>query len=96
MSVPVGKVSEFIRTADKAVSDAMPGIRPVPFGHLGDGNIHFNLSQPVDADPAAFLAERERLAKVVYDVVAGLGGSFSAEHGIGQAKRAELETYGTC
>ena len=71
----------------------MADIRPVAFGHVGDGNIHFNLSQPVDSDPEGFLAHAEGLANIVYDVVEGLGGSFSAEHGIGQAKRHYLEHY---
>ena len=63
----------------------MPGIRPLPFGHIGDGNIHFNLSQPEGADADAFLARWDQLRDAVYDIVLDLNGSISAEHGIGQA-----------
>jgi FAD/FMN-containing dehydrogenase len=93
VSVPVGSVGEFILAAEEAVQTKLPGIRVVAFGHVGDGNIHFNLSQPPDADSEAFLAERESLASVVYDVVASFDGSISAEHGIGQAKRDALRHY---
>jgi FAD/FMN-containing dehydrogenase len=93
VSVPVGEVGGFIAAAEAAVAEKMPGIRPVPFGHIGDGNIHFNLSQPKDWDAAAFLAERESLATLVYDIVDSFGGSISAEHGIGQAKRDHLQKY---
>ncbi len=64
----------------------MPGIRPCPFGHMGDGNIHFNLSQPVGADPKAFMAGEEPVHEAIYEIVTRLGGSVSAEHGIGQLK----------
>jgi FAD/FMN-containing dehydrogenase len=93
VSVPVGAVAGFIETATRAVESAAPGVRVVAFGHVGDGNIHFNLSQPVGEDPASFLARREVLARVVYDVVDSYGGSISAEHGIGQAKRQDLLRY---
>ena len=93
ISVPVGGVGRFITAAEAAVGNFMPGIRPVPFGHVGDGNIHFNLSQPKNSDAQAFLAQREALASVVYDVVASFDGSISAEHGIGQAKREHLQHY---
>jgi FAD/FMN-containing dehydrogenase len=93
VSVPVGSVGSFIRTAEKAVLRHYPGTRVVAFGHVGDGNIHFNLSQPKDGDPDAFLAERASLASVVYGVVAKFNGSISAEHGIGQAKREDLRHY---
>jgi FAD/FMN-containing dehydrogenase len=93
VSVPVGEVANFIAAAEAAVAGILPGIRPVPFGHIGDGNIHFNLSQPENSDAEAFLAQRESLATAVYDVVASFGGSISAEHGIGQAKREQLERY---
>ena len=62
-------------------------------GHLGDGNIHFNLSQPAGADTAAFLAEWDAMNRLVHDIVARMGGSFSAEHGIGRMRRGELERY---
>ena len=93
VSVPLSQVPAFIARASAAVEAAMPGIRPVAFGHFGDGNIHFNLSQPVGADRAAFLAEWDRFDRMVADVAAELGGSFSAEHGIGQLKRADMLRY---
>lgn len=93
ISVPVGSVAEFIQDAADAVIGRIPGVRPVAFGHVGDGNVHFNLSQPRAASPAEFLAQRESLATLVYDVVARYGGSISAEHGIGQAKREHLRSY---
>ena len=93
VSVPVARVGEFIEAAEAAVSNSMPGIRPVPFGHVGDGNIHFNLSQPKDMDGEKFLDARESQAKVVNDIVAEFDGSISAEHGVGQAKREQLTAY---
>ncbi len=86
VSVPVSKVPELIRRATVACEAMMPGIRAVPFGHMGDGNIHFNLVQPVDADPAWFLAQDHAIMDTVNEVVRALDGSFSAEHGIGQLK----------
>ncbi len=93
VAVPVARVGEFIRVAEAAVTKAVPGVRVVAFGHVGDGNIHFNLSQPQDWAAADFLNEGPRLASLVYDVVDSLGGSISAEHGIGQAKREQLVRY---
>jgi len=93
VSVPVGAVGEFIEAAEKAVTGYLPGIRMVAFGHVGDGNIHFNLSQPKESDSGAFLARRQEIASVVYDVVVAFGGSISAEHGVGQAKRDDLHKY---
>jgi FAD/FMN-containing dehydrogenase len=86
VSVPVSKVPEFIRRATVACEVLIPGIRAVPFGHMGDGNIHFNLEQPVDADPAWFLAQDHAIMDTVNEVVRELDGSFSAEHGIGKLK----------
>jgi FAD/FMN-containing dehydrogenase len=86
VSVPVSKVPEFIRRATAACEALIPGIRAVPFGHMGDGNIHFNLEQPVDADPAWFLAQDHAIMDTVNEVVRELDGSFSAEHGIGKLK----------
>ena len=80
------KVPEFIRRATAACEALMPGIRAVPFGHMGDGNIHFNLEQPVDADPAWFLAQDHAIMDTVNEVVREFDGSFSAEHGIGKLK----------
>jgi FAD/FMN-containing dehydrogenase len=86
ISVPVSKVPELIRRAAEACERLVPGIVCVPFGHLGDGNIHFNLVQPDGADPAAFLARDHELMDAVNAVVRALDGSFSAEHGIGRLK----------
>lgn len=93
ISVPVGEVARFILAAEEAVLQAVPGSRVVAFGHVGDGNVHFNISQPRDMEAAAFIAERERMAGVVYDVVAKFNGSISAEHGIGVLKREALTQY---
>ena len=93
ISVPVSQVPEFLRRADAATVEAVPGGRPLGFGHVGDGNIHYNVMQPVDADVDAFLAETERINRIVYDIVKDLDGSISAEHGIGQYKRAALPHY---
>ncbi|MEX2009929.1 MAG: FAD-linked oxidase C-terminal domain-containing protein, partial [Dongiaceae bacterium] len=71
----------------------LPGIRPMAFGHLGDGNVHFNLIQPADADPRAFLDRREALSRIVHDTAVELGGSISAEHGLGRLKRDEIRRY---
>ncbi|MEO8715221.1 MAG: FAD-binding oxidoreductase [Acetobacteraceae bacterium] len=86
VSVPVSKVPAFIRAATAACERLMPGIRVVPFGHLGDGNIHFNLEQPEGADPAAFLAHDHAIMDAVNEVVRAFDGSFSAEHGVGRLK----------
>jgi FAD/FMN-containing dehydrogenase len=86
VSVPVSKVPDFIRRATAACLALMPGIRVVPFGHMGDGNIHFNLEQPEGADPAWFLAQDHAIMDTVNEVVRALDGSFSAEHGIGRLK----------
>jgi D-lactate dehydrogenase (cytochrome) len=93
VAVPVSRVADFISAASAACTAAMPGIRPVPFGHVGDGNIHFNLTQPDDMDRDDFLAEWARFNRIVHDIVDGMGGSISAEHGIGQMKREELRRY---
>ncbi|UYO54909.1 FAD-binding oxidoreductase [Rhodopseudomonas palustris] len=90
ISVPVAAVPQFIEQANAAVVKLIPGSRPVPFGHLGDGNIHYNVTQPVGADKTEFLARWHDVNKVVFDVVLRLGGSISAEHGIGVMKRDEL------
>ncbi len=87
MSVAVGDVPAFIAEATTAVEAFEPGARVCAFGHLGDGNIHFNVSQPVGADKAAFLARWEAMNAVVHGIVARMGGSFSAEHGVGRLKR---------
>lgn len=93
VSLPLSRVPEFITRATVAVEAAVPGLRVCAFGHIGDGNIHFNLSQPVGMDRAAFMAEWHRLERIVSDIAASLDGSFSAEHGIGELKRASLLRY---
>jgi FAD/FMN-containing dehydrogenase len=90
ISVPVAAVPAFIAEADAAVVKLIPGSRPVPFGHLGDGNIHYNVSQPIGANAADFLARWHELNAVVFAIVMRMGGSISAEHGIGVLKRDEL------
>ncbi|NEU97715.1 FAD-binding oxidoreductase [Bradyrhizobium uaiense] len=90
ISVPVAAVPAFIAEANAAVVKLIPGARPVPFGHLGDGNIHYNVSQPVGANAADFLARWHDVNAVVFEIVLRMGGSISAEHGIGVLKRDEL------
>lgn len=90
ISVPVAAVPEFIAEADAAVVKLIPGARPVPFGHLGDGNLHYNVSQPIGADTADYLARWHEVNAVVFEIVLRMGGSISAEHGIGVLKRDEL------
>ncbi|HLJ70799.1 MAG TPA: FAD-linked oxidase C-terminal domain-containing protein, partial [Roseiarcus sp.] len=87
VSVPVGATADFIAEASAAVLAYMPDARVVAFGHLGDGNIHFNVSQPVGADKTAFLGRWKEMNAVVHAVVARYRGSISAEHGVGQLKR---------
>ena len=93
VSVPVSSVPDFLARADEAVTAAMPGIRICSFGHIGDGNIHYNLTQPAGAEPDAFRARQGELNRIVHDIAVGLRGSISAEHGIGQLKRGELRHY---
>jgi len=87
VSVPIHATPEFLARAIAAVEAMVPGCRPVPFGHLGDGNIHFNVSQPVGADKAGFLARWSEMNEAVHAIVSELHGSISAEHGIGRLKR---------
>lgn len=93
VSVPVSRVADFVAEASRLCEAHMPGVRVCAFGHVGDGNIHFNLSQPVGMEKAAFLAAWEPFNRLVHDHVASLGGSISAEHGIGLLKREELRLY---
>jgi FAD/FMN-containing dehydrogenase len=87
VSVPLHAVPEFIERACALVQEMVPGCRPVPFGHMGDGNIHFNVSQPVGADRAGFIARWSEMNAAVHAIVTELHGSISAEHGIGRLKR---------
>jgi FAD/FMN-containing dehydrogenase len=93
VSVAVGLVPTLIREATPAVEAFAPGARVVAFGHLGDGNIHFNVSQPVGADKQAFLDRWDAMNEIVHGIVARLGGSYSAEHGVGQLKRGLLAKW---
>jgi len=93
VSVPVSRVAAFLRDATAAVEALVPGIRVVPFGHVGDGNIHFNLTQPPGMDPQEFLDLWGPLTAAVNAVVDRLDGSFSAEHGIGLLKVDELQRF---
>jgi D-lactate dehydrogenase (cytochrome) len=90
ISVPLAAIPGFLAEAGAAVEALIPGSRPVPFGHLGDGNIHYNVSQPVGADTAAYLARWDEMNAAVYAVVMKHGGSISAEHGVGVMKRKEV------
>lgn len=93
ISVPVSKVAEFIAVASEAVTQAMPGLRPCPFGHMGDGNIHFNLTQPEGMDKQQYLDHWAEMNRIVHDIAVSMGGSFSAEHGVGQLKVHEVVHY---
>ena len=90
VSVPVAQVPAFMKEGFEAVRAAWPEARILAFGHLGDGNIHFNLVQPENEDKEHFLARTEAMNRIVHDVIDRFGGSISAEHGIGQLRRAEL------
>ena len=92
--MPVSRVAEFIARADAALRKAYPGIRIVAFGHMGDGNIHYNTSLPDAAQNKAFIAQHEdAVNNLVYVVVRELDGSISAEHGVGQLKRETIRAY---
>jgi FAD/FMN-containing dehydrogenase len=93
VAVPLSRVAEFIEAASRACEAALPGIRVCAFGHFGDGNIHFNLSQPVGMEKGAFLGQWERFNRIVHDLVAAMDGSIAAEHGVGLLKRDELLRY---
>ncbi len=93
VSVPVSRIPQFVSEAGAAVVEALPGTRICVFGHLGDGNLHYNLSPPADASDAAFMARYKELNVIVHDIAHRLDGSFSAEHGVGLLKAAELRRY---
>ncbi|MEJ8473424.1 FAD-binding oxidoreductase [Roseibium algae] len=91
VSVPVASIPDFLAKAIAAVTEFVPNCRPVPFGHLGDGNIHFNVSQPIGADKEAYLANWDAMNEIVHGIVHDFNGSISAEHGIGRLKRDLLK-----
>ena len=93
VSVPVSQVPALIARAAAACEALIPGVRPVPFGHLGDGNIHFNLQQPTDWSADDFLARADDIMHTVNEVVRDLGGSFSAEHGVGRLKTSMMPEW---
>ena len=93
VAVPVSRIADFLAAADAALADAYPGIRVVAFGHVGDGNLHYNLSKPDAQDNAAFLAGQPQVNRIVHDLVHACAGSISAEHGLGQLKREEILRY---
>jgi FAD/FMN-containing dehydrogenase len=93
VSVPVSAAAEFIAAAITAVTKAEPMARAVPFGHLGDGNLHFNFQMARGGDKAAYLARWDEIQLIVHDLVHRFGGSFSAEHGVGIMKRAAMKRY---
>ncbi len=93
IAVPLSRIPEMITRGTAACEAALPGIRVLAFGHMGDGNLHFNLVQPVGADAAGFFAQRARMNRIVHDLVHELDGSISAEHGIGLLKVEEMRRY---
>ena len=91
ISIPVSRIPEFVRQADAALAAAIPGVRFVNFGHLGDGNLHYNIQAPAEGDAKVFLREQEEnVNTIVYDTVQAFDGSISAEHGVGELKRHKL------
>jgi FAD/FMN-containing dehydrogenase len=93
ISLPISRIAEFIDTTGAALAAAYPGCRLVCFGHLGDGNLHFNVAPPAGESDQAFLANQAAINRIVHDSVDRFGGSISAEHGIGALKRDELRRY---
>jgi FAD/FMN-containing dehydrogenase len=93
ISVPVAAIPDFIERGSRWIADNVPDGRLVSYGHVGDGNLHFNLNQAPGADRATFLAREEPVKRAIHDLVRDFGGSFSAEHGVGRLKVAELERY---
>lgn len=93
ISVPIGKVPTMIARGTARVTAELPGTRVVAFGHLGDGNMHYNLVQPEGHDPSDFRGRTGAMNGIIHDLVVELGGSISAEHGIGLLKRDELGHY---
>ena len=93
ISIPIKDISKFINNAEKISKKVIPGSRSVIFGHIGDGNIHFNISQPVKSDKDKFIKKDKKLRKKINDLTIELNGSISAEHGIGLTKKADLKKY---
>ena len=93
VSVPISRIAEFIERADRQLAEAYAGLRIVCFGHIGDGNLHYNPSKALAQENAAFIAVSASVNRIVHDLVDALGGSISAEHGLGQLKREEVLRY---
>ena len=93
ISVPVSRVPQFLERATAALEARWPDCRVCAFGHVGDGNIHYNVAQPLGGDGKAFDRDRDAAAEIVHDIVAALGGSISAEHGLGAMKAQEALRY---
>jgi FAD/FMN-containing dehydrogenase len=90
--VPVSSIDAFVERTDRALQAAVPGIRIVTYGHIGDGNLHYNLSKPVGSDDDAFRSRAGELARIVYDSTSGFDGSISAEHGLGSRRSRSSPT----
>lgn len=93
VSLPISKIASFIEQAGQQLKNAYPSLRIVCFGHIGDGNLHYNPSQPESEDNAQFMAATPAVNRCVHDLVHACGGSISAEHGLGQLKRDEITRY---
>ncbi|WP_372873895.1 FAD-binding oxidoreductase [Pseudomonas sp.] len=93
ISVPVSRIPAFIEATDRRLLKDFPGVRIVAYGHVGDGNLHYNISKPLAADDAPFKAQHEAIMRLIYDSTATFDGSISAEHGLGQAKREAARRY---
>jgi len=93
ISVPIGRMAEFLGAGEQLIAQLEPAARPVVFGHVGDGNLHYDILQPAGADAEEFRSNGRRITQAVYTLVSRLGGSISAEHGIGVLKKADLERF---
>ncbi|MBL1430784.1 MAG: FAD-binding oxidoreductase [Robiginitomaculum sp.] len=93
ISLPLSSIPQFLQQMQSLISDKFPGTRFCIFGHLGDGNLHYNLLQPIGVDGEQFTANRDQITSMVHDLVHEMGGSFAAEHGVGIAKIADMQRY---
>ncbi|HXC40581.1 MAG TPA: FAD-binding oxidoreductase [Burkholderiales bacterium] len=93
LALPISSIADFIEATESTLMNLVPGVRLIVFGHLGDGNLHYNVQQPIGQNRQAFLGREGEVNKVVYDQVARFGGSISAEHGLGQLKRETIKGY---
>lgn len=93
ISVPIGRIADFIAEGDRLIKSMMPAARLIAYGHVGDGNLHYNIAQPLGADSNSFLRDGRAVTEAIYDLTTRMGGSISAEHGIGVLKRGYLQQY---